>query len=560
MPTVDLGKIKLNWRGPYNSETQYEADDVVSSDGSSFICVASAPVTGTAPVAEQNTSTWEVMAAGVSPMDAQGQIVYQGATGPEKLAPGTSGRLLTTRGAGADPEWALPVSRQNSKVILLPATDHIAGSYRSGGFVVADGTPRAWGRADNGNLGTGEFFSNRSTPVMPAIPRTTATITKWRRCGEDNWVVMSDGSVYVWGRNSYGSLGVGNTAVVTMPTKVVALDGVNIVDIAVGAGTNWPYNHAMFLANDGTMYACGYNGHGQLGLGDNTVRNTPTALTKTDWVFVKCAGTQYARTHAIDTSGNLYSWGYQNHGELGDSTTNVEAHEPQQVTLPANASKVSACEDEHPALNVHVGGHTLVLLTDGRVYSFGLNAQGQLGLGDNNNRSTPHHVSSLGTNNVEVFAAGGHWGFSVVQKSDGTIRTFGLNQSGQLGDGTSTNRNSPITPTGIEGRGGILKVLPFGGQTYNSIAVAFNDGSLMTVGYNANGNLGVGSTTNQTTFQDVPLMKDEVEDICCVGVNNEVGLGILTNAGIYYQTGYAGESQLPKDDNESSAVPMPVVS
>ena len=552
---IDLGKLKMDWRGPYDNATEYEKDDAVSFSGSSYIYVGENPSTGVVPTAGQSTGLWHILAAGMPTMNERGEIVFQGESGPVALAPGFNGHVLTSRGPGADPEWAAPMARRNSRVIKLPDTDHMNGSYRSGGFITADNSLRVWGHGENGNLGQGSYVPDRSFPIQPAMPRTDATVVVWRRCGEDNWVVMSDGSVYVWGRNSYGSLGVGNTANVLMPTKVTALDGVNIVDIAVGHGYGWSYNHAMFLADDGTMYACGYNGYGQLGLGDGTNRNVPTALAKTDWDAVFIAGAQYGRTFAIDSAGNLWAWGFNGAGPLGLGDTS-NRNTPTQVTLPSACASVSCCQDDQPASGVQTAGHTLALLDDGSVYSWGNGNSGQLGVGNNSDSSSPQHIASLGTDNVAVFAAGGDLGYSVVQKADGTIRTFGYNAYGQLGSGNTTNANAPITPVGVEGRDGIKKVLTFGGNAYGSVAVLFEDGSLMCTGYNGNGNLGVGNTANQTTFQDVRIMQSDIVDICCVGFTSEVGLGILTDDGLYYQTGYAGESQLPEDDDEYSTVPF----
>ena len=99
---IDLGKI--TWKGTYSATTRYEKDDAAFYSGSSYIFVADNPATGTAPTSGAGNATWDLLAAGAPTMTNQGEIVFQGVSGPEALAPGTAGYVLTTRGAGADPE------------------------------------------------------------------------------------------------------------------------------------------------------------------------------------------------------------------------------------------------------------------------------------------------------------------------------------------------------------------------------------------------------------------------------------------------------------------------
>ena len=541
---IDLGKIKITWRGDFVGGTSYEADDAVHENGSSYIC--------TTPNSDATftVSNWDVLAAGVPSFTTHGQIVFRGETGVELLEAGTSGFVLTTRGRDADPEWALPSSRQGATVTALPKTMY-GGAYRSGGVIMSDNTLRAWGHAGTGNLGQGSTLSDRSAPTPPAFPSTTATVTQWHRTGRSNWCLMSDGSVYVWGYNGYGQLGTGNTSQVNVPTKVAALDGITIVDISVGCSSSYDYNHVVFRTATGTVYACGYNGYGQLGLGNTTTVSTPTALDKTDFVSIKAVGAQFGCSFGIDTAGNLWAWGDGSSGKLGLGSTYLRVTTPQQVTLPATVSQVSSQDDRYAAAATFEG-HTLVLLTDGRVYAAGDNSYGALGLGNTTNYTSFQHVSSLGTDNTEVIAAGGFHGYSIVRKTDGTIRTFGYNGYGQLGLGNTTNISSPSQPAGVAD---VTKVLPYGLYEYTGIAVLTSDGKVKTAGYNGNGQAGVGNTSNVTTFTEVLFMNQTITDICTIGSTNEVGIGFLDNLGRYYQTGYGGGSQLPEDDDESITVP-----
>ena len=115
MATLDLGKIKFVWKGTYSGATAYEIDDVVSYNGSSYICILAS--TGNLPT---NTTYWNVLAQGsdVSVLNTRGQILYRGATGPAALNPTTSGYILRTNGAGADPSWdtASGLADQSTKI------------------------------------------------------------------------------------------------------------------------------------------------------------------------------------------------------------------------------------------------------------------------------------------------------------------------------------------------------------------------------------------------------------------------------------------------------------
>ena len=107
MATVNLGNIKLNWKGAYNSSTAYIVDDVVSYNGSSYVCILAS--TGNLPTV---TTYWNQMSAAgsdgtdlTSTLTTQGDIVYRDGSGLARLGAGTSGQVLQTGGSGANPSW-----------------------------------------------------------------------------------------------------------------------------------------------------------------------------------------------------------------------------------------------------------------------------------------------------------------------------------------------------------------------------------------------------------------------------------------------------------------------
>ena len=129
MATVNLGAIKFNWKGAYSGATAYVVDDVVESGGNSYVCILAS--TGNTP---PNATYWELMASkgtDTSVLTTQGDVLYHDGSSLARLAAGTSGQVLTTGGAGANPSWA---------GISANAGTYPFAAYRSGGQSVPNTT------------------------------------------------------------------------------------------------------------------------------------------------------------------------------------------------------------------------------------------------------------------------------------------------------------------------------------------------------------------------------------------------------------------------------------
>lgn len=439
----------------------------------------------------------------------------------------------------------------NSTVLKLPETKQSAGQYRSGGVIMANNKLKVWGAGNSRQLGQGALDTARSFPMNVQFPSTGLTVDKWYRSGYSNWCIMSNGDVYAWGYNGYGQLGTGNNTNVSIPTKIQALDGIPIVEISVGADEDLARQHVFFRTSNGTVYGAGLNNTGQLGLNDTTNRNTPTALAKTDFEKIYAVGGDVGSSYGIDSNGDLWSWGWNGNGHLGLGNV-TQKISPTQVTALSGVIKIASQCDRQNLNSGGYGCHTLALMDDGRVFSFGFNAYGQLGIGSNTQQTSPIEVTALGNDNADIFVNGGYYGFSCVLKNDATIRTFGYNAYGQLGNGGTVHQNTPIIPAGISN---VTKVLMAGNAKYYSIYVLDANGIVKGCGYNGTGNLGTGNNLQSNTFKEVLMNDNVVTDICVVGYYNEYGLGMLTDSGLYFQTGYAGTSQLPEDDDEGTYVP-----
>ncbi len=231
--------------------------------------------------------------------------------------------------------------------------------------------------------------------------------------------IKPDGSLWAWGDNSFGELGIGRSDWSSHSTPVQVLTGVAAV--AAGGG------HTLALKTDGTLWAWGDNGNGQVGDGTTAERHTPLRVL-TGVAAVAASG---EHSLALQTDGTLWSWGDNGYGQLGDGTTMGHATPVQVVTGVAA---------------VATGGyHTLAIKTNGTLWAWGDNRYGQLGDGTTTNRRSPVQVLS----GVVAVAAGSD--YTLALKTDGSLWAWGRNNAGQFGDGTTTDRRSPVRVTGFNG-------------------------------------------------------------------------------------------------------------
>jgi alpha-tubulin suppressor-like RCC1 family protein len=453
----------------------------------------------------------------------------------------------------------IPLS--SSKRVARLMSNVNGGAYRMAGVALADNSLRGWGNNSYAQLGQGAWSATtREAPVV--IPRIWENMVpiKWVSSAYCHWVLFDTGVIYVWGRNNYGELGVGNTAQVSLPQRVTgALDGLNIVDISVGYSGGWNNAcHVLVLTDDGRMFACGYNGYGQVGNGNTTSQSSFVEIgTGTTWAKIYAVGSSYGYSMAIDTTGRLHTWGYNGYGQLGlGDTANRNTPALNNFFGGVAVDHVSGVQDNHYGGGANPGSHVLARLTNGKVYSWGFNGYGQLGLGDTTNRDVPQEIAALGTDNEQVLAAGGYEGSSYVRKTGNTVYSAGYNGRSALGREGTTNQNTFGEVTGAN-YDTIEQVIIVGGASYQSLFIRYANGRVRGCGYNGNGQLGIGSATNAATLQSVPLNAFQFKalDICAVGVSSEAALGILTEAGQYLQTGYGGNGQNGDEDESSVGVP-----
>jgi len=326
-----------------------------------------------------------------------------------------------------------------------------------------------WGNNPSGQLGD-NTTTQRNTPVT-----TLSGGANWKQvaCGNGHTVaIKTDGTLWTWGHNYYGQLGLNDTNPRCTPVTTFA------------GGTNWKqvasgWRHTTAIKTDGTLWTWGQGNYGQIGDNTTTSRTTPvtTFAGGTNWKQVASGG---YHTAAIKTDGTLWTWGYNLYAQLGDNTSGTNRLTP--VTTFAGGTNW-----KQVASGV---AHTVAIKTDGTLWVWGRNGNAQLGDNTTTDRLTPVTTFAGGTNWKQVACGGNH---TAAIKTDGTLWVWGRNINAQLGDNTTTARLTPVTTFA----GGTNWKQVSGGYYYT--AAIKTDGTLWTWGQGNYGQIGDNTTTDRTT-------------------------------------------------------------
>jgi len=392
---------------------------------------------------------------------------------------GSHSCALTSGGAvlcwGSNTSGQLGDGSTTNRALAVAVTGLSAGvtSVSAGGShtcaLTASGSAMCWGSNTNGRLGDGTTTS-RSVPTMASGMSSGVGVVA--AGGAHTCTLTTGGAMSCWGSNMYGQLGDGTTT--DRWTAVAVTDLTSGMAAASSGG-----GHTCVITDGGTLQCWGWNAYGQVGDGTLTSRTTAMTVIGLAGGVVTVAGGTY-HSCALTTAGGVQCWGGNSTGQLGNGTT---VNQVMPVAVTGLASGVAA---------VTVGGlHTCALMTTGGVRCWGDNAQGQLGDGTTTDRSVPVAVAGLGSVVVVVVAAGD--GHTCALTSSGGVRCWGWNDSGQLGDGTATNRLAPVAVSGLAGN---VVAIAAGHRHTCAVTTA---GAVQCWGYNLYGMLGDGTTTNRLT-------------------------------------------------------------
>lgn len=338
--------------------------------------------------------------------------------------------------------------------------------------------------------------------------------------------LTTSGGVKCWGRNDFGQLGNGGSFQSTVPVDVSGLtSGV----IAVSAGGL----HTCALTSVGQVKCWGYNDRGQLGNGTTSHSSTPVSVIGlTSGVVAISSGWEHVC--AIDSVGAVKCWGFGGNGRLGTNGT-------ANSSVPVNVVGLSS-----GATAVGLGNAHSCAVVSGAARCWGLNDDGQLGDSTTASSSVPVRVTGLGTGVADL--AGGTW-FSCALSTSGAVSCWGRGSSGELGNGSTSGSSAPVAVTGLS-----TGVTSLASGLSHSCAVT-PSGAVRCWGLNNHGQLGNGSSS---TISSTPVNVSGVSSGARAVAGGESYSCALTNARAVECWGLNSNGQLGNSSTTQSSVPVQV--
>ncbi|XP_060225409.1 probable E3 ubiquitin-protein ligase HERC4 isoform X3 [Meriones unguiculatus] len=296
-------------------------------------------------------------------------------------------------------------------------------------FVLDDGTVYTCGCNDLGQLGH-EKSRKKPEQVVALDAQNIVAVS----CGDAHTLALNDkGQVYAWGLDSDGQLGLlGSEEWIRVPRNIKSLSDIQIVQVSCG------YYHSLALSKASEVFCWGQNKYGQLGLGIDCKKQTSPQLIKSllgiPFMQVAAGG---AHSFVLTLSGAIFGWGRNKFGQLGLNDEN-DRYVPNLLKSLRSQKIVYICCGED---------HTAALTKEGGVFTFGAGGYGQLGHNSTSHEINPRKVFELMGSIVTQIACGRQHTSAFVPSS-GRIYSFGLGGNGQLGTGSTSNRKSPFTVKG----------------------------------------------------------------------------------------------------------------
>ena len=357
--------------------------------------------------------------------------------------------------------------------VARDVTQVSAGGYFTA-ILKSDGTVWMWGKNDFDQCCTGTASETAKLTQVPGL----TDITQISAGHAYTVALKADGTVWAWGRNWFGELGSGEAyGYSTKAVQVAGLAGVR----QVAAGSY----HGLAVKTDGTVWSWGYNEYGQLGNGTTADVYAPVQVSGLAGVDSVAAGA--FSSYAVKSDGTAWSWGQNDSGQLGDGTT-VDKAAPVKVSGLTGVGKISA--------GVH---HALALLTNGALYAWGSNDNLQLGNASNDNSRVPVEVKGLSAPGSVVDISAGAY-HSLAVKADGTGAAWGSGDCGVLGDGSSDWQMAPAAVSSL------TNVFQLDGGYAHTVALS-GDGTVWCCGDNRYGLV----PGTEEPFPNVPVQDKDIE-------------------------------------------------
>ncbi|MEP7300674.1 MAG: hypothetical protein ABI699_04035 [Caldimonas sp.] len=465
----------------YSVDVSNLAGTVTSGDAlltvtTAVVAPAINPQPADASVAVGASATFSVVATGTSPVfqwqrSIDGGVSFNDIPGANT----TSFTLTNAQLSDSGSKFRVHVSNaagmldSSAATLTVSAGAPAANSVRiaaGNGFSLAvntAGVPSSWGIDAIGQLGNGPATGNRSTAAP--LGTITGVLSVSAGSGSQGVAVKTDGTVWAWGYG--GSIDCSFGSISPAPFQIPG--AANITAASAGG------DHTLVLRSDGVVLSFGCNDSGQLGRSGMLPSAAATVVPGLPAIAAVAAGVDFSL--ALDRNGNVWSWG---RGALGDgSAASVMRATPAQIAGLAGVTAIAAGSR-----------HALALKSDGSVVAWGSNANGKLGNGAEVDQTRP--VATLLTQRITAIAAGED--NSLALRDDGVVLSWGVNETGQLGSGFLTPgfRSAPAPVVGLAG----VVAIAFGSSLGHGLAL-HSDGTVRAWGHNDAGQLGNGGTAFQ---------------------------------------------------------------
>jgi alpha-tubulin suppressor-like RCC1 family protein len=348
-------------------------------------------------------------------------------------------------------------------VTAVPGAVDVAAGKAHTCVVLDDGRVKCWGLNEHGQLGNGGMVNSAFPVEVAGLTDAKALAAGWAH----TCALTRAGGVICWGYGMNGELGDGGTSDSAVPVDVIGLSsGV----IAIEAGDD----HTCAVTAGGAVKCWGFNHYGQLGDGTTTSRSVPVAIQSLAG-GVRAVAAGWGHTCILSADKSVQCWGNDEYGQLGYGETEDYRFTPMDVKgLTLSAEQISAD-----------GGQTCALTIYGGISCWGNNKYGQLGDGTAENRNAPVTVEGLAQGMRRAEAG---WNHACGITDKGEVLCWGWNYYGQLGDGTKASRPRPAAVFGLmEGTAAV-------GIGWAHTCAVSESGGVKCWGLNDTGQLGDGTT------------------------------------------------------------------
>ena len=383
--------------------------------------------------------------------------------------------------------------------------------------ITLDGKLYTWGNNEFGNTGNGTT-NNQTTPYLVEINGKIKNVVSY--LGDTVFAITEEGKLYSWGKNISGQVGNGTTNNQTTPYLVEI--NIKIKDVVSSCDQT-----IYAITEEGKLYSWGNNISGQVGNGKTNNQTTPYLVeinSKIKDVVSSCDETVFA----ITEDGKLYSWGKNNHGQIGDGKANDD-NSSNQLTPHLVVGIDGKVKD------IIIDNYTVYAITEeGKLYSWGNNQRGQVGSSNPDNQNEPMIKSpqelSIDGKIKNIFISFNDTVYAVTE--EGKLYSWGNNTKGQVGNGKSGDNVKQIESHLVEGIDGKVKDIVSGPHT---VFVITEEGKLYSWGQNNKGQVGNGTDTGiQTTPYNINILSKKV---ISVGYNASDSVFAITEDGYLYGWG-----------------------